>query len=249
MILITGASSGIGEACARLLASQKRDLILIARRQLRLNYLARELKSKYKITVHVIPLDVSKRKAVEDFLKSHSSKLKKVDTLINCAGGAWGIDPIHLGKVDDWERMIDTNLKGTLYMIRGILPHMVSQKRGHIVNMGSVAGRTVYPKGNIYCASKFAVHALTESLKMDLLGHPIKVTEIMPAMVETEFSIVRLGDAKKAKEVYQGMTPLTAADIAEAVVWSLNRPSHVNIQEMVIYPVDQALPGMVHRRS
>lgn len=244
--LITGASSGIGEATARELSKQKYNLILTGRRKDRLEKLAKELNSEEII---VAPFDVTKRSEVESFLKKHQSYLSHLDVLVNNAGLAKGVEKMQEASLDDWELMIDTNIKGLLYMTRGILPYMIGRNSGHIINIGSVAGRWVYPGGGVYCASKFAVRALSEGLRMDLIGKNIRVTNIEPGMVETEFSQVRLGDAKKAAEVYVNMKPLTGQDIAETIMWVVNRPAHVNIQELVIFPTDQPAVGQVHRQK
>jgi len=250
MILITGATSGIGLATAELLAKEGKDLYLLGRRKDRLESIQKRLIKDYGIKVEISSFDVSNRKAVEEWAKTESDTLKKMEALINNAGLAVGRDLIHEAQVDDWEKMIDVNVKGLLYMTRQLLPHFVKKKSGHIVNLGSVAGRWIYPRGNIYCATKRAISALTEALRQDLLGTGIRVTEISPGMVETEFSEVRFGgDKEKAKAVYAGMTPLSALDIAEAVVWSLLRPAHVNIQEIVIYPTDQGSTSLVHRKQ
>ncbi len=248
MILITGASSGIGEACAKLFAEQHRSLILVARRRERLESLTQELSKKHGVEIIALELDVSDRKAVENFSNRYSDLLDRVDILVNNAGLAQGMDFLQDAQLDDWDQMIDTNLKGLLYVTHALLPRMKARGRGHIVNLGSVAGHSVYPKGGVYCATKHAVRALTEALRLDLSGSGLRVTEISPGMVETEFSQVRLGDAQKAKAVYSGMTPLTARDIAESIAWCVNRPSHVNIQELVIYPTDQASPTLVSRK-
>lgn len=243
--LITGASSGIGEETAKLLSQNGYNLILTGRRKERLEAVATKLKSEEVI---VAPFDVSKRKDVESFLQKHSSYLQHVDVLVNNAGLAKGTDKAQEASLDDWDVMIDTNLKGLMQMTRGLLPYFVARNSGHIVNIGSVAGRWVYPGGAVYCASKFGVRAFTEGLRMDLIGKNIRVTNIEPGMVETEFSVVRFGDADKASKVYAGMKPLTAQDIAETIVWVLGRPKHVNIQEMVVFPTDQASIGQVHRQ-
>jgi NADP-dependent 3-hydroxy acid dehydrogenase YdfG len=250
MILVTGATSGIGKACAELLASQGKNLLLVGRRLDRLQCLQKDLTTNHKIKVEIAPLDISRSQAVQDFGKKFSSELNQVEALINNAGLAAGRDTIQQGNLKDWDAMWDVNVKGLLYMTQQVLPYLVQKKSGHIVNLGSVAGRWVYPRGNIYCATKRAVSALTEALRQDLLGTGIRVTEISPGMVETEFSLVRFGgDQEKAKAIYEGMTPLSAKDIAEAVVWALMRPKHVNIQEMIIYPTDQASTTLVHRRT
>jgi len=250
MILITGATSGIGKACAELLASQRKGLFLVGRRLDRLQSLQKELTTTHKIQVEIAPLDISHSSAVLEFGKKFSSELNQIEVLINNAGLAVGRDTIQEGNLKDWDTMWDVNVKGLLYMTHQVLPYFVQKKSGHIVNLGSVAGRWIYPRGNIYCATKRAVSALTEALRQDLLGTGVRVTEISPGMVETEFSLVRFGgDQERAKAIYEGMTPLSAKDIAEAVVWALMRPKHVNIQEMIIYPTEQASTTLVHRRT
>jgi 3-hydroxy acid dehydrogenase / malonic semialdehyde reductase len=246
MILITGASSGIGAATARLFAQQKRGLILLARRKERLGELAKSLGGT---EVHTFALDVRDQSALEKFARTEQALLSRVEVLVNNAGLARGLDLFQDGNPADWEEMIETNLKGLLTMTRLVLPHLMARKRGHIVNMGSAAGFFAYPKGNVYSATKAAVRALTEGLRLDLMGTGVRVTEISPGMVDTEFSTVRLRDADRAKNVYAGMTPLSAEDIAEAIVWSVNRPPHMNVQEMILYPTDQASTTHVHRRS
>ena len=242
--LITGASSGIGAATARLLASQKYNLILCGRRLERLEALASELESQECL---VAPFDLQKSEDVEKFLANHQAYLSKLDVLVNNAGLAKGTDPVQNADFKDWETMIDTNIKGLMHMTRGVLSQMVKKRSGHIVNIGSVAGRWVYPGGAIYCATKFAVRAFTEGLRQDLLGTNVRVTNIEPGMVHTEFSLVRLESKEKAEAVYAGMKPLTPEDIAETISWVLDRPQHVNVQELVVYPTDQAHVGMVHR--
>ena len=249
MILITGASSGIGMATARAFAKMGHSLLLVARRKERLEALSKELSQMFKIAVVTYPLDVRSRKEVEAFSVSQAAYLDRVEVLVNNAGLAKGLDGIQTGNPDHWDTMLDTNVKGLLYMTRAVLPYFLKAKRGHIINMGSVAGRWLYPKGNVYSASKRAVSALTEGMRLDLNGTGIRVTEISPGMVETEFSEVRLDDKAKAKTVYAGLTPLSAEDIAECIVWAAVRPSHVNIQEIVIYPTDQASTTMAHRKS
>jgi 3-hydroxy acid dehydrogenase/malonic semialdehyde reductase len=248
MILITGASSGIGESCARAFAKEGKPLFLVARREDRLNKIATGLREQFGVECHVAVLDVADKKSVDSFFKSQTSWLEKVTVLVNNAGLAKGLGNIQDGNTADWDVTIDTNVKGLLYITRGMLPFFQACGEGHIVNLGSVAGHYVYPKGNIYCATKFAVHALTEALRIDLCGSGIRVTEISPGMVQTEFATVRLGDEAKAKALYAGMTPLTPDDIADTVVWATSRPPHVNIQEIVVYPTDQASPTVIHRR-
>lgn len=250
MILISGASSGIGKACAESLAHHKKDLFLVARRIDRLEQLKSNLEDRHSIEVKIAQLDVSCKKGVESFSQSHQETLENLEGLVNNAGLAVGRALFQEGTLEDWEKMMSVNVNGVLYLTHQVLPFFLKKGRGHIVNLGSVASRWVYPRGNIYCATKRAVSALTESLRLDLLGTNIRVTEISPGMVETEFSEVRFGgDKESAKKVYQGMTPLSAQDVADAVVWALMRPSHVNIQEIVIYPTDQASTSLVHRKE
>jgi NADP-dependent 3-hydroxy acid dehydrogenase YdfG len=246
MILITGASSGIGEATARAFAAAGKDLILTARRFEKLEEVAAGIEKEFGRKVRVFELDVSDRAAVSKWVEAEKALLAKVTVLVNNAGLAKGLSTLQAGNPEDWDVMIDTNIKGLLYMTRALLPFLI-QSKGHIVNMGSVAGYWAYAKGNVYSATKFAVRAITESLRIDLSGTGVRVTEIAPGMVETEFSQVRLGDAEKAKALYAGMRPLVAADIAEAIVWCAARPERINIQELVIYSTDQASPSLVHR--
>lgn len=246
--LVTGATSGIGEATALLLARSGWNVIATGRRTDRLLKLKKQIEFQGISKCEILSFDVASLKQVEKVFKNHSALLKKVDVLVNNAGLAKGAEPVHQGKFDDFEAMIDTNIKGLLYMTRLMVPNMIQRKSGHIVNLGSVAGRWVYPGGAVYCATKYAVRAISEGLRMDLNGTGVRVTNIEPGRVETEFSLVRLGNRKAAKAVYQGMEPLIAMDIAECVLWSLQRPRHVNIQEIVIYPTDQASITMVHKK-
>ena len=239
-VFISGASSGIGEACARVFAAARHDLVLVARREDRLQKLSQELTAQFGVKVQTFTLDVRDRARIEQLSAAHREVFEEVDVLVNNAGLAKGRDVIQNGKPEDWDLMIDTNLKGLLYVTRAFLPSMIQKKRGHIVNIGSIAGQWVYQNGNVYCASKFGVRALSESLRYDLNGSGIRVTEISPGMVKTEFSQVRFeGDQEKADAIYAGRTPLTAQDIAETVLWCVQRPAHVNIQELVIFPSDQ----------
>lgn len=247
-VLITGASSGIGEACARAFAAAGRDLVLAARRVEKLQKLASELASQHSVRVETFALDVRSRKAIEDLIQKNPRVFEAVDVLINNAGLARGLDTLQDGHPEDWDAMIDTNIKGLLYVTRALLPGMIARGDGHIVNIGSVAGHWVYPKGNVYCATKYAVRALTEGLRQDVHGSGVRVTEIAPGMVQTDFSKVRFaGDETKANAVYADTVPLTPEDIAETIVWCVERPKRVNIQELVIYPTAQAAPGMVKR--
>ncbi|MEK6775233.1 MAG: SDR family NAD(P)-dependent oxidoreductase [Bdellovibrionota bacterium] len=245
-VLITGATSGIGLATAQLLATRSYKLILLGRRKDRLDSLQKELSPKTEIKT--FDFDLRDTTQIQGFLMAQKSLLNEVQILINNAGLARGADKIQDSNLEDIDEMIETNLTALLHLTRGLLPHLLKRGQGHIVNMGSVAGRIVYPKGAVYCATKFAVRAISDGLRMDLLGTPIRVTNIEPGMVNTEFSEVRLNSKEKADQVYQNMNPLTAQDIAETILWCLERPAHVNIQELVIYPTDQASVGQVHRR-
>jgi 3-hydroxy acid dehydrogenase/malonic semialdehyde reductase len=246
IVCITGATSGIGEASARLLAQNNFNLILCGRRKDRLEKLKRELSAHTEVTT--LAFDVSVRRDTETALRSLSAPWNDIDVLINNAGGAHGFDPIQSGNVDDWDAMIDSNVKGLLYVSREILPRMVERKTGHVVNIGSIAGREIYPNGNVYSAAKFAVDALTRGMRVDLNAAGIKVTAINPGLVETEFAKVRFkGDETKATNVYKGMTPLNADDIADLVLFTLTRRSNVVIADMVVFPVAQASVTVVNR--
>jgi 3-hydroxy acid dehydrogenase / malonic semialdehyde reductase len=249
--VITGATSGIGEACAETFAEQGAKLVLLARRNNLLDKLKQDIFKKFKNDKVLIgALDISKRKDVEAFFSALPREWKKIDLLVNNAGLGLGLDKLQDGDPEDWDKMIDTNVKGLLYVTRAVLPGMVKRNSGHVINIGSIAGRELYPGGNVYCATKYAVRALTKALKIDLLGTDIRVSTIDPGMVETNFSEVRFkGDKEKAKKVYDGMTPLTSFDIADAVVWTATRPARVNILEMVVVPTDQSGATFVHRKS
>ncbi len=241
IVLITGASSGIGAACAEIFASNHYDLVLVARRKEKLEALAADLKARFGVQVLNVELDVRDAKAVATKLNALPDNWKKIDVLVNNAGLSQGLDPIHEGNLDDWDTMIDTNIKGLLYVTRLISPWMVQQQSGHIVNIGSIAGKETYANGNVYCASKHAVDSLNKAMRIDLLPHGIKVSGIHPGAVETEFSEVRFkGDKERAKAVYQGFEPLLAADIADAVWYAVSRPAHVNVNDLVIMPSAQA---------
>ena len=238
--LITGATAGIGEACARVFAQQNYDLILVARRAERLDTLAEQLVSEFGIRVNILTIDVRNKEEV-DKLETLSEDWKKVDVLINNAGLSQGIDPINLGNTTDWDVMIDTNVKGLLYVTKIVSNWMIKYGPGHIINMGSIAGKETYLNGNVYCATKFAVDSLNMAMRIDLLKHKIRVTAIHPGAVETEFSEVRFkGDKERAKKVYEGYEPLLAQDIAETIWFVVSRPPHVNINELVIMPTAQA---------
>lgn len=246
--LITGATAGIGWATAEALAAAGFSIMATGRREDRLNELKAVLQRKNpSVSVETDVLDITDKGQVEFFLRKKSQILAGLEVLVNNAGLAKGVDKMQDAKLEDWDAMLDTNVKGLLYMTRGLLPFMLKKNSGHIVNLGSVAGRWTYPGGGVYCATKFAVRALSEGLRMDLLGTSLRVTNIEPGMVNTEFSVVRLGDQDKADKVYEGMTPLKAEDIAETIAWCVARPAHVNIQELVIYPTDQAHVGQIAR--
>ena len=250
IVVITGASSGIGAACAKAFAQEGASLILAARRREKLEAVATEIKATYKVKIHLLEMDVCDRNTVEKTLASLPEPWNKVDILVNNAGLSRGLDKLQEGDIQNWEEMIDTNVKGLLYVTRSLLPGMVERKQGHIINIGSIAGHQSYPGGNVYCATKAAVRALSEGLKMDLLGTPIRVSSVDPGTVETEFSQVRFrGDTEKAKKVYQGMTPLTPDDIAEVVVFCATRPAHVNMSEVLVLATDQSSATMINRQS
>jgi serine 3-dehydrogenase len=249
IVLITGASSGIGLACARVFAQGGAKLILVARRVERLQELATSLQQEFGTESYLLGLDVCDRTQVETQLNALPEAWSAIHLLINNAGLSRGLDKLYEGKIQDWEEMIDTNLKGLLYMTRAILPGMVARGDGHLINLGSTAGHQTYPNGNVYCATKAAVRALTEGIKIDLLGTPVRVSSVDPGLVETEFSNVRFrGDGDRAKTVYQGMTPLTPDDVADVIYFCATRPPHVNISEVLLMPTDQSSSTLVYRR-
>lgn len=250
IVFITGASSGIGATSARQFAKQGAKLLLCARRLDKLTELAAQLTSEFGVSVHTFQLDVCQHDAVTKTLNALPAEWKEIDVLLNNAGLAAGFDTIQDGDVQDWEAMIDTNIKGLLYVTKTLLPHMIARNKGHIINIGSIAGHTVYPKGAVYCATKFAVNVLSNGLRMDLYGTKLRVSTIDPGAVDTNFSLVRFkGDEKRAAAVYEGMEPLTADDIADAVLYCATRPPHVNISEIIIMPTDQASATMVYRKQ
>lgn len=246
---ITGASAGIGEATAHILAANGYNLILIARRQEKLESLANTLAKQYQCSTLLRTLDVRNRDSVTETIAQLPDEWKGIEVLINNAGLASGLAPIEKGDMDDWDVMIDTNVKGLLYVTRNITPLMIAHGKGHIINIGSIAGKEVYANGNVYCATKHAVDALNKAMRIDLAQYPVKVTAIHPGAVETEFSIVRFhGDTERAKTVYAGFENLVAQDIAEAIWFALSRPAHVNINELTIMPTAQPMASVIHRK-
>jgi 3-hydroxy acid dehydrogenase / malonic semialdehyde reductase len=246
--LITGATSGIGEATARLLSSHNFTLILCGRRKDRLRKLAEELKAYTEVTT--LSFEVRNHKEVADAIDSLPAEWKEIDVLVNNAGNAHGLDPIQTGSLDDWDAMIDINVKGLLYVTKEVLPVMVKRNAGHIINIGSIAGKEVYANGNVYCASKFAVDALTKGMRIDLNAHSIKVTAIHPGLVETEFSLVRFkGDETRASNVYKGIDALQGQDIADLILFALTRPPHVVIADLVVLPTAQASATVLKRNG
>lgn len=245
--LITGASSGIGMATAKIFARNGINLILCGRRQERLDTLKNELNSLCNI--HILNFDVRNKKDVFLKIKSLPKVFSTIDILINNAGNAHGLDKIQEGNLEDWDAMIDINVKGLLYVSKAVLPTMLLSQSGHIINIGSTAGKEVYPKGNVYCASKYAVDAINQGMRIDLNGKGIKVGAINPGMVATEFSEVRFkGDTQKATKIYQGFTPLQAKDIAEIIWFTVTRPAHVNIADLTVMALDQASSTIVNKK-
>lgn len=239
--LITGATSGIGKATALLLAENNFDLIITGRRIDKLVALTKEIKEKCKIEVLPLSFDVRDYTEVTKYLGNLPTAWKSIDVLVNNAGLAVGTSSIDKGELDDWNRMIDTNIKGLLHVSKVIMPLMIARKKGHILNIASIAGKEVYLNGNVYCATKHAVDALSQAMRIDLLPHNIKVTNIAPGMIDTEFSVVRYkGDQQKADEVYKNMEPLVAPDIAEIILFAIQRPAHVTLNDIVIMPTAQA---------
>ncbi len=249
IVLITGATSGFGKAIAQKFASEGHELIITGRRKPLLDELATSLNSRFGVLVLPLCFDVRNQEEVNKAIGELPEEWRAIDILINNAGLAVGLNPIHEGVTDDWERMIDTNVKGLLYMTRAVAPIMVARGQGHIINIGSVAGKEVYPMGNVYCGSKFAVDAITKGTRIDLVSHNIKVTHIAPGAAETEFSLVRFkGDEERARNVYNGFQPLHAEDVAEAVYYVTTLPPHVNINDLVIMPTAQASAVNIHKK-
>jgi NADP-dependent 3-hydroxy acid dehydrogenase YdfG len=244
--LVTGATSGIGKATAQILAKNKYKVILCGRREDRLIALQKELSEFTE--VHILSFDVRDKKAVFESINSLPEAFSKIDVLINNAGNAHGLEPIQNGNLDDWDAMIDINIKGLLYVSRAIIPQMVERKSGHIINIGSTAGKEVYANGNVYCASKHAVDALSQGMRIDLNPFGIRVGAIHPGMVETDFSKVRFkGDTDKAATIYKGLDPLQAEDIADIIHFVVSRPYHVNIADLIVYPTAQATSTIIKR--
>jgi len=241
IIFITGATSGFGKAIAWKFAENGHNLIITGRRKPLLDELAKDLVSTFSVGALPLCFDVRRPEEVQNAIAGLPEKWKNIDILVNNAGLAAGLNPIHEGVIDDWERMIDTNVKGLLYMTRAVAPLMVAGRQGHIINIGSVAGKEVYPNGNVYCGTKFAVDAISRGSRIDLVAHNIKVTHISPGAANTEFSIVRFkGDKVRADSVYNGFRPLDAADVADAVYYVTTLPAHVNVNELVLMPTAQA---------
>lgn len=239
--LITGATSGIGKACTEKFAAEGYNVIITGRRDDRLKNIKEEIEKSYGHTAYTLCFDVRQREAAERAIASLPEEWQKIDVLVNNAGLALGLNPIHEGNFDDWDTMIDTNIKGLLYMSKLVSRFMIHQGRGHIIHIGSIAGREAYPNGNVYCATKHAVDGLTKAMRIDLMKHGIKVTQVAPGAVETEFSDVRFkGDKDRAKRVYDGYKPLSGADIAESVYYVTTLPEHVNINDLLIMPMAQA---------
>jgi NADP-dependent 3-hydroxy acid dehydrogenase YdfG len=248
--MITGASSGIGEAIAHLLAQASYRLVLAGRRKDRLEALAERLNRDHHVSTCIMHVDVRNRQEVSLRMASLPEDWRNIRILVNNAGLAWGLEPVDEGDPDKWDAMMDTNVKGLLYISRAVIPMMPKDGTGHIINIGSIAGKEVYANGAVYCASKFAVDALSKGMRIDLAKYPIRVGCVHPGAVETEFSLVRFdGDAERAAKVYEGFENLVAADVAEAVWFMLNRPAHVNINELTIMPTAQPAAGIVHRKS
>ena len=250
IVFITGASSGIGEASAFAFAAEGARLLLAARRLERFQELTPKLKDAGAANVHTFSLDVRNAAQVQSQLDALPEEWKAIDILVNNAGLSRGLEKLHEGKLQDWDEMIDTNVKGLLYVTRAVVPGMVARARGHVVNLGSTAGELTYPNGAVYCGSKAAEHAINDGLRQDLLGTPVRVTSIDPGMVETEFSEVRFrGDKERAAKVYQGLTPLQPSDVADAIVWATTRPAHVNIARVLLTSIDQANSLLFNRKQ
>jgi NADP-dependent 3-hydroxy acid dehydrogenase YdfG len=249
-VVVTGASSGIGEGCAHVFAAAGDRLVLVARREDRLAALAATLADAHGTESLTVALDVRDRDAVSAALGALPEEWRDVDVLVNSAGLAAGLAKFQDADPDDWDRMLDTNVRGVLSVTRALLPGMIERHAGHVINIGSIAGRAAYPNGSVYCASKAALDRITSGMRMDLLGTGVRVSTVDPGMVETEFSVVRFhGDADRAAQVYAGLQPLSAHDVAEAVAWVADRPAHVVVADMLLLPLAQAGSGLVHREG
>ncbi len=250
IVFITGASAGIGAATAFAFAAEGARLLLAARRAGKLSEVASHSKQRGAPAVHSIDLDVRDQRAVQNAIDSLPEEWAKIDILVNNAGLSRGLDKLYMGKIEDWEEMIDTNVKGLLYVTRAVVPGMVVRGRGHVISLGSTAGELSYPNGAVYCGTKAAERAINDGLRQDVLGTPIRVTSVDPGMVETDFSLVRFrGDSERASKVYKGVKPLTAEDVAEVIVWAASRPAHVNIARVLLTPVQQANSLLFHREE
>lgn len=244
--LITGATSGIGKATAEVFAKNGINLIICGRRQERLEQIAQELSAHTEVMT--LCFDVRNKQEVDEILNTLPSQWQNIDILVNNAGNAHGLEPIQTGKISDWDAMIDINVKGLLYVSAWVIPKMTARKTGHIINIGSIAGKEVYPNGNVYCASKFAVDAITQGMRIDLNPFGIRVSQVAPGLVETEFSLVRFkGDAERAKKVYEGYQPLTAQDVADTIYYIVSAPAHVQLADVVILPTAQASATIVNK--
>jgi 3-hydroxy acid dehydrogenase/malonic semialdehyde reductase len=250
IVFVTGASSGIGAATALAFAAEGARLLLAARRAGKLAEVASSALERGAAAVHSIDLDVRNHHAVQQIIEGLPSEWAEIDILVNNAGLSRGLDKLYLGRIQDWEEMIDTNVKGLLYVTRAVVPGMVVRGRGHVINLGSTAGEITYPNGAVYCATKAAERSINDGLRQDVLGTPVRVTSVDPGMVETDFSLVRFhGDSERAAKVYKGVKPLTAEDVADVIVWAANRPAHVNIARVTLTPVQQANSLLFHRES
>lgn len=249
-VLITGASSGIGEACAYAFAREGAKLLLAARRLDKLQALAPKLEEAGAAATHAFALDVQQWPAVDAAIAALPADWAAIDVLVNNAGLSRGLDKVYEAKPEDWDQMIDTNVKGLLYVTRAVVPGMVARGSGHVVNLGSTAGEMTYPGGAVYCATKAAEHAINDGLRQDLLGKPVRVTSVDPGMVETDFSMVRFGgDAERAAKVYANLTPLKPEDVAETIVWTASRPAHVNVARVLLTSIDQANSLLFNRKG
>jgi NADP-dependent 3-hydroxy acid dehydrogenase YdfG len=250
IVLITGASSGIGAATALAFAAEGARLLLAARREEKLAEISAQALEKGAASVHCFSLDVRHQRAVQNAIDELPPDWADIEILVNSAGLSRGLDKLYMGVIADWDEMIDTNVKGLLYVTRAVVPGMVVRARGHVVNLGSTAGELTYPNGAVYCATKAAERAINDGLRQDVLGTPVRVTSVDPGMVETDFSLVRFhGDQERAGKVYQGITPLSPEDVADVILWAVTRPAHVNIARVVLTPVQQANSLLFHRES